>query len=171
MSNASMLCNRRSHLLAVALLSALTGACSEPTSYNDCILKYVKERMDRAAVAVVMRSCREKFPEGGTAPKPEPSIERPLTAQELDRLDGRAGRSFGNFYSGTLYNGNSDVTITELEITLTTKIGSTETSRPYRTQVSIPPRSAGTFRFSILAGDEGASYRWSISGGKGSPQG
>ncbi len=145
-------------LVGCAVLS--TAACgSEPRNYDDCVLKYVKSGMDRAAVAVLMQSCREKFPVR--------SDTRRLSPDELVRLDGRAGLSYGTHYEGTLYNGNVDVTVSKLQVTITTKVGGASTSKLYTTAVNIPPQSAGTFAFDIVIGDQGADYSWSIASAEG----
>jgi len=123
--------------------------------------------MDRAAVVAVMRSCREKFPEGTGTTASSQSEARRLSPDELARLDGRAGLSYGTHYSGTLHNGNVDITVSKVQIAVTTKVGGTSTSKLYTTVVHIPPQSAGTFAFEIVVGDQGASYSWSIASAEG----
>lgn len=147
----------------------LLGCTSEPQNYDDCILKHVKSGMDRSAVLVVMQSCREKFPAGSSTDNSAASAERDLTPVELVGLTGRAGLSYGNYYSGSIYNGNTGIEVTELEITVTTTIDGEEVTRAYRDRVSIPPQSTADFGFDIIVGDVDASYGWSISGAKGKP--
>ena len=144
-----------------AVIVALTGACSTgPSSYDDCILQYVKAGMDSAAVAAVRRSCRAKFPEGQQAS--ERSGQRLLSQTELGLLTGRAGLSYGSRYSGNLYNGNENLTVTQLEIVVITTLSKERVERTYRADVSIPPKVAVAFGFDILVGDQGADYQWSI---------
>lgn len=146
-----------------ALLCILTTGCGrEPENYNDCILKYVKADMDNGAVSAIMDSCRAKFPATSTAPR---TMAIPLSRQQLRTLTGRAGLS-GNYYSGSIYNGNI-FTVTEIEITLTTTIGGEAVSRVYRHQATISPQSIADFAFPIIVGDKDASYSWSISGATG----
>jgi hypothetical protein len=153
-----------------ALAATVVLSCSgAPKNYDDCILKHVKAGMDQAAVLVVTRSCREKFPVDGSAGTSAAPAERTLSALELHQLTGRAGLSFGNRYSGNIYNGNTEVTVTELEVAITTTVSGEKVSRIYRNRVSIPPRSAADFGFDIIVGDKDASYSWSISGAKGRP--
>jgi hypothetical protein len=141
-------------LLAIGLSS-----CSrESSGYDDCILKNVKQGMNEAAVRVVTQACAEKFV--------QPAQQEVLKRPELASLDGRAGLDYGNHFSGTLYNGLSNRTITELEITVTTTIGGASTSRAYVTNVSIGPKSAGDFGFDIVVGDSGATYDWNVTGAK-----
>ena len=78
-------------LRAIVLFALGVSACSsEPNDYDDCILKYVKPGMDRAAVGVVMGSCEEKFPSGAFSPEGQ-SAERELAPSEIAALDGLQG--------------------------------------------------------------------------------
>ncbi len=153
-------------LLAFAVL--FLGACSRgPTTYDDCILQYVKAGMDSAAVASVMRSCRAKFPDGQPAVDRAP--ERALALPELRQLTGRAGLSYGSYYFGSLYNGNEGLVVTRVEIEVTTTVSKEVQARTYRANVSIGPQSAGDFGFDIIVGDRGADYTWSIVRAWGRP--
>jgi len=132
---------------------AILGACGQQGSkYDDCILEHVTPGMDKAAVAAVMKACRSKFPSGS----PRNSPVRELSQEEVGLLGGRAGLSHGNYYSVSLYNGNDDIVVTQIELT----IGSQE--RPYRSDVTVHPKSTKTFGFDIVPGEQGAEYRWSI---------
>jgi hypothetical protein len=95
--------------------------------------------------------------------------ERELTGLELALLTGRAGLSYGNHYSGSIYNGTRGLTVTEVQITVTTTVAGEEVSRSYRDEVSIPPETTGDFAFDIIVGDKNASYTWSISSATGRP--
>lgn len=152
-------------------LPALAISCQgDPQNYDDCILRHVKPGMNQAAVAVVMRSCREKFPAdsaGGTAHGP---TERTLNPSELAALTGRAALAYGNRYSGTLYNGNAALTLTEVEISISTTVDGKEVTRLYRTNVSVPPQTAADFEFDIVVGDKGADYSWTIASAKAGPK-
>lgn len=115
------------------------------------------------AAAEIKRSCRGKFPTDPEA-KPEP---RELAASEVEALTGRAGLMFGNTYGGNIYNENNDLTVTRIRIKVTTKIDGKIVSRVYLADVTIPPHSAADFSFSIIRGDAGADYSWSIDGAMG----
>ena len=79
-------------------------------------------------------------------------------------LTGRAGLSYGNTFSGSIYNGNRDVTITEVEIAVTASKGD---SKVYITKVLVLPLSTSNFSFDIVVGDKGSEYSWNIVSAKG----
>ena len=115
-------------------------------------------------------------------------INRDLTGDEVIKLDGFASKnSDTNIYAGTIYNGNNDITITEVDITVTAKHGENEITRTYRDKVQIRPLSTASFsvelyrspkEFGISSLDsalnkefgvkqDGISYEWCFSGAKG----
>ena len=113
-------------------------------------------------MTLVTIACREKFPE------PDAPQERPLTLEEIGRLTGRASQQIGGIFSGTAYNGNSTIAVTELLLRLTVIADGEEASRSYRTLVSVPPNSAASFRVTILSGDTVENPDWLIVGARGS---
>jgi hypothetical protein len=102
--------------------------------------------------------------------KEEPA-SRSLTDQELSKLTGRAGLDFGNSYKGNIYNGNRNVTISELTISITTTTNGKEVTRQYVADIeygrTIPPLKTGDIRVYIIVGDKDAHYSWGIVGAKG----
>ncbi len=145
------------------MLLLATSCRSGPRDYNECVLESMKGVTSDDAARLIMASCLAKFP---PKPKTEEPAE-PLGLFELVGLTGRAGISYGDTYRGNLYNGNPNVTVSEVEITVTAKHTSGETTRKYRVPVTIPPLSAKDFSFDIVVGEEGSDYSWSISGAKG----
>lgn len=110
--------------------------------------------MDKAAVQLVIVSCRGKFPEAAAPP---------LSDDQVRLLTGRAAVSPGTaYYRGTLYNGNDNVNVMEVEILVATTIGGQRVENTYRSDVSAERKGTGTLGFAIVAGDEGAEYEWSI---------
>ena len=154
----------------VAVLAVVLAGCNdEPKTYDDCILKHVKAGMDKVAVLAVTRSCREKFAfRGGAGDRPA-GAERHLTAGELAALTGRAGLSFGNYYSANIYNGNDGIAVTHLEILVTTTIDGKKVTRAYGADASIPRQNVVDVGFNIIVGDQGAPYSWSIGSARGRP--
>lgn len=85
----------------------------------------------------------------------------------MSQVTGRAGLGYGNYYSGNIYNGNKNITIAEISVSITTTIGDKKVSRTYTDDVHIPPQTTADFGFSIVKGDEGADYSWGIVGARG----
>lgn len=150
-------------VLLTFLILAGCDQLSEPRTFDDCILKNMKGVTSDHAAVLINRSCREKFPQGST----EREKSRTLTSLEIGNLTGRAGLSYGNHYSGSMYNGNRDITVTSVTIRVSGKLRESDTSRDYTVDVTIPPLSTQTFRFNIVEGDEGTEYSWSIIGARG----
>lgn len=144
---------------AVILFAIVTIlACQkEPATAEDCILQSVKPSMSKEAAGMVAHACELKF-------KP---ISSPLDAFELAMITGRGRHDIGRFFDVTIYNSLNDITVTEIDINLTTTINGEKTVKTYRSFVTITPRRTESFTFQIIQGDRGAGYSWSISGGKG----
>lgn len=154
-----------SFLFLAMLLPGLAGSAA-PGDYDECILESMKGvKSDLAARSIIM-SCRNRFPD-----KPKRKLEsRALSFNEMLQITGKArfwGSSLGDDFSGRIYNGNSDITVSEITIQITTIIGGKEITRLYRDDVTIEPQTAGYFGFDILEGDKEADYSWAISGAKG----
>lgn len=153
-------------LVSVLLLAVLMSGCDEllgPRSFDDCILKNMRGVSSNSAAAQIRRSCREKFPEGAEVK----GKSHELKPWETTAITGRAGLNYGNRYGGNLYNGNKDITVTQVRIQVTTKADGNEVTRIYTADVTIPPLTTKDFAFDIVAGDQGADYSWGIAGAMG----
>lgn len=151
-------------LIIVGLL--LISGCdqiSSPKDYDDCILRNMKGVDSDLGAGQIMSSCRKKFPEGSEYK----NKERDLDLVELISLTGRAGLGYGKRYSGTIYNGNENTTVTSVKVKVTAKNGEKETSREYKVKVKIPPLTTSDFSFGIIVGEKGSEYSWEIVGGSG----
>src|SRR3989344_9259022 len=115
-----------SFLVLAAPLPTMAGWFG-PSNYDECILESMKGVTSDKAALLIARSCRQKFP-NEPAKKPD---SRALSIEELSRLTGRAGHSFGNYFSGNIYNGNTNITVSEITIRVTTKIDGKEVTRVY----------------------------------------
>ncbi len=149
--------------ICAALVLMGCDQLSSPQNYDDCILKNMHGVDSDVGAAQIRDSCRKKFPEG---------IEyrhkvRELEPIELLDLTGRGGLSYGNRYSGSMYNGNESVTVTSIKAKVTTRTGEVETAREYQVSTNIPPLTTADFGFDIIAGDKGSHYSWEIVGGRG----
>lgn len=139
------------------------GQMSSPKDYDDCILINMKGVDSDLGADQIRRSCRKKFPEGSEYK----NKERELEPSELMSLTGRAGLGYSNRYSGSIYNGNENTTITSVKFKVKTKNGDQESSREYQVNIKIPPLTTSDFGFDIIVGDTGSEYSWNIVGGKG----
>jgi len=157
-------------VLGVLLTVGVTKVFSGPSNYDDCVLKELKGTQPISdAAAVIVGACRRKFPD-----KEHREEERSLGGdlQEMNpfllgSLTGRAGLEYGSIYAGDLYNGTKDFTITEVEIEVSAITRRDTASRTYRTKVLAPPLGTGHFSFTIILGDPGSTYAWSITGARG----
>jgi hypothetical protein len=156
---------RKPGLLFFVLLSLFGCEEKGPQSYDDCILENVSDGMNELAVQAVLRSCREKFPEAASSQ----SEKRPLTANELRNLSGRAGLEYGSQFGGKIYNGNDKIQVTRVKIRVGTVSEGREGSRIYQDDVDIGPNSTSEFSFEIIPGDKDAEYNWWIESARGRP--
>lgn len=90
-----------------------------------------------------------------------------LSQDEIAQINGRAGLHYGNRYTGNLYNGNSNVTLEQVTIDITTSINGIKQTRTYSVDVNIPPLTTKDFGIGIVVGDAGAEYQWSINSARG----
>ena len=149
-------------ILAV-IVTIIIFMLTRSNNYDDCILKNMRGVNNDIAAAQIRRSCRARFPEKLERKK----YGKKLSLAQIGNLTGRAGLSFGNYYSGNIYNGNDDITVTEIAILIKTTINGEEVGRIYKDEVGIPPRTTANFSFDIIVGDKDAVYSWSIVGAKG----
>lgn len=147
--------------LAISISFLLSACCHEPKSYDDCILDHVKPGMDGSSAGLVMLSCQKKFPKPSTP-------GRELSSEELSMLTGKAGTSEdGKYFSGSIYNGNDHVTVKEIQVSLSPKIGEPTESRDYRTDILVTPQSASDFSIKVFTVGPAIGYRWKLKSAKG----
>ncbi len=113
---------------------------------------------DLAARAIIL-SCREKFPEK----KPR---DAELPAQARANVTGRAGLKNGTF-SGHIYNGNDNYTVTQVTILLSPKgkensVESFFDAKEYNVSVTVKPLSNSFFSVSVDPGS-GDDVLWNIT--------
>ncbi len=98
------------------------------------------------------------------AKRPEHDVNNP---DSLLTLDGRPAPAYGNTFKGRVYNASDRETITQVEIALAAISGRDTTTRVYRTNVYVFPRSASDFTFEAVLGDYYTFYEWRIHSAKG----
>lgn len=47
---------------ALVLAAAISAGCSDPKTYEDCILRHLKSDATKAATRHIVHACMEKFP-------------------------------------------------------------------------------------------------------------
>lgn len=153
-----------SGLVGAAIISAIAFSfigCG-PSNYDDCILQNMRGAHTKLGEAQITLACEDKFSVDKSRKR------KKLSAAELAKLTGRAALDYGDHYSGTIYNGNSNLKITKVSIQLTTSMQSQSMQRVYSDDnLSIAPLQTGTFGFSIITGDKGAEYGWQIVSAEG----
>src|SRR3989344_762952 len=113
------------------------GGWFGPSNYDECVLESMKGVTSDLAARAIMRSCRDKFPEPKTNDSEVP-------ANVVGQLDGRAGMTNYGWFTGTIYNGDKEWTITQLPIVLVPKSKDksadlTLRAREYNVLVNAPP--------------------------------
>ena len=153
---------------AVLVVVLLTGCDQLPSpTYEECILRNSRAVANDTAAALIAVACRAKHP-------PQPPFwrgVRELKQAEYLRLTGRADQATQTArFAGTLYNGNSNITVTQFKIALTNTVGENEVVRAYLVEVPVRPLTATQFSIEMVAGDIGKEFKWEIIGASGFEQ-
>ena len=100
-------------ILASIIFISPVQSDASPTGLSDFThcLKESRKSLGSTSVQEISRICREQFP------KKRPK-DRDLPPDVLNRLDADGGPAYGTF-SGSLFNGNADYTITQVTLHLT----------------------------------------------------
>lgn len=98
-----------------------------PSNYEECILESMKGVTGDVAARQIAQACRKKFPNSPADDKKPKrrffSWEKKLSEYNLSQISGNAGPGYGNYFSGNMYNGNTDITITQVTIRISTPMG------------------------------------------------
>lgn len=142
----------------------VNAAIFGPGNYDECILDSMAGVTSDVAARAIIMSCREKFPEREQV---APNV-RELTLGEIEKITGQAGPDIvANTFRGNLYNGNSDVTVSEITINVTVTTGENRVPRSYTQKVTILPLATAFFSLRIILGKLGSNYSWHIIGARG----
>lgn len=90
-----------------------TAGIFGPKDYDECILQSMKGVTSDVAARLIWKSCREKFPLNQNSKK-----GKKLSSEIVGKITGRAGFNGYGSFTGNLYNGDSDYTITQVKIFL-----------------------------------------------------
>jgi len=139
-----------------------------PSNYDECITENMKGISGELAAKAIIQSCRNRFPR---TPKKTPTT-RQLSYDELNKLSGKADAATtwyygGSNYSAAIYNGNTGLTVTKVDIWVSTRIDGIQNTRRYSTDVTILPLNTANAFFNIITGDPGAQYHWVIASAQG----
>ena len=149
-----------SKLFIILSLTVFICACCRESSYDECILKHMEGVNSDQAAKLIHNSCRSKFK--GTN-LPDSSI---LTNEQTSKISGKAGPGFqANYFTGDIYNGNQEVTITSIELAIYSKGGDFDEIKNYNATAYIPPLSTGTIGFSFIP--VSGKIKWHIIRAKG----
>ena len=144
-------------LFSVALLISPGQSIANqtgPANYAQCI-----KVAGNTAASEAVRSCLEKLP--GKVPEDEN-----LTAEALGKLDADGGSGYGIF-SGSIYNGNSDYTVTQVTILLTPiPAGSSLITREYNIDVTVQPLTKSALSVALIS-DVTREFSWSLTKARG----
>jgi hypothetical protein len=140
----------------LSVVVATSGALASDS--HDCVLQHMKGVGSDLAARAIVSACEDRALSGDSSDQ----IAQAFTEEHLGRLTGRASGSLGTF-SGTLYNGNDELAVSEVVFLLTMMQGETPLStRPYQIRIYIPPRSARKFSFRVVPIGSDESYRWTL---------
>ena len=132
----------------------------DPGSYGQCISESMKGITSSRAADSAMRACRAKFAETELHSKD-------LPPDALGKLMVHAGFGYGIF-SGSLYNGNNDYTVTGITVLLTPvgKKNSSADGREYDIDLTVQPFSKSALSMPVPS-DNTQEYMWKITKARG----
>ncbi|MBA2658240.1 MAG: hypothetical protein H0U72_01445 [Nitrosospira sp.] len=134
-----------------------------PDNYDQCVLESRKGITDNKDAETAKRACREKFPDTKFQ-----DVE--LVPEALGKLIIHAGFGYGIF-SGTIYNGNSDYTVTQITILLAPMkrkeaAGTFVDDKQYKIDLSLQPFTKGALSMPITS-DNTLEYSWKLITARG----
>ncbi|MDE0404281.1 MAG: hypothetical protein OXI53_03115 [Nitrospira sp.] len=152
-----------SFLILAMLLPGLAGG-AVPSDYDECILELIKDVNGAQALALALPSienvCRDKTGHKSKA----------LSNEEMRQLQGKAKAHYcsSEDFSGEIYNGNSNVTVSEIVFEITATIDERKVTRLYRKDVTIKPQTAVPVYFRALECDKSIKITsWGLNSAKG----
>ncbi len=130
----------------------------DPGSYDQCVLESMKGIMGNSTAEMTRRACREKFPD-------TKFHDAELAPEVLGRLVIHAGFGYGIF-SGSIYNGNSDYTVSQITILLAPmrEKKSAEVSvdgKKYNINLTVQPLTKSALSMPIPS-DNTLEYTWTL---------
>ncbi len=139
------------------------GSLPDPGGYDQCLQESMKGITSDRAAAIAMRACRKESPGNRVT-------EADLPADAFSKLVTHAGFGYGIF-SGSIYNGNRDYTITQITIVLAPMrkkeaAGASVEGKEYHIDLSLEPFTKGALSMPILS-DNTLEYSWRLTTARG----
>ena len=140
-----------------------------PNNYDECITESMKGVNSDLGAKAIIASCRKQFPPGSDQPKRELVA---LSLEQLKRLDfGGLSREIsgapGARYEGTFYNGNPDITVSRIFVSVTTQSNGRKIARDYVADVKAGPLSTAGLTLQIMMGLNDEFTTWTVIGAEG----
>ena len=148
-------------LVFLFLLSPGQSGASQtgPANYDQCIQAAKKATASNRNTDEAARSCHKKF--SGKRPQDEN-----LPPEVLGKLDTDGGFGYGIF-GGSIYNGNSDYTITQVTLLLTPLPAELAlAAKEYNIDVTLQPLSKGELS-AALTSDVTREFSWRLIRARG----
>ena len=154
-------------LTCILMIAPFMTGCEQlvgPKTFEDCILKNMRGITSDVAAVNIRSSCKEKFP----VVKVEGPKDLLLTPEAVLALKGTANMRYGsNTFSGNIYNGNGNITISQVTFELTPIQSEGSTSKKYTTAINVPPHSMADFTFDVFEESSGERHKWTIYSARG----
>ena len=150
-------------LILTTLVPGLAGAAAA-SGYDECMLELIKDVKGAQALALALPSienlCRDKT-----------GLEsKALSNEEMRQLQGKAKAYYCSSWDflGEIYNGNSNVTVSEIVFEITATTDGKKVTRLYRENVTIKPQTVVPVSFRALECDKNIKITsWGLNSAKG----
>ncbi len=134
-----------------------------PDNYDQCVLESRNGITDNKDAETAKKACREKFPDTKFQ-------DMELAPETLGKLIIHAGFGYGIF-SGSIYNGNSDYTVTQITILLAPMrrkeaAAAYVDDKQYKIDLSLQPLTKGALSMPITS-DNTLEYSWKLATARG----
>ena len=135
----------------------------ESSNYHQCVLESTKGVTGNSAMEIAKSASREKFPD-------TKFHDAELAPEVLGKLVIHAGFGYGIF-NGSIYNGNSDYTLTQITILLA-PMGKKESAdvsvdgKKYNIDLTVQPLTKGALSMPIPS-DNTLEYTWTLVNARG----
>lgn len=139
------------------------GSLPDPDGYDQCLQESMKGITSDRAAAIAMRACRKESSE-------DKVTEADLPTGAFSKLVTHAGFGYGAF-SGSIYNGNGDYTVTQVTVLITPMEPGKGTlasvdGKEYNIELTVQPLSKGALSM-LIPSDNTLEYSWKVVKARG----